>query len=169
MLPLVAAGALYALACAVLGGSLPESVPVLFDRHLVATRFVGRELFLLLAAAVGLGVAGLTAGAVALVRWYAPTATTRQAELRRLVAADLVQLGTATLLFLALELALAYGPSHGSGDEPASVAVAEVVHRLPVAAVVALAAHLVWLLWWAGWRLPRRYRRAAPRTADLLA
>ena len=169
MLPLVAAGVLYGLVCAVLGGSLPESVPVLFDRQLVASRFIGRELFLLLATVVRAGVAGLTAGAVALVRWYAPTATTRQAELRRLVVADLVQLGTATLLFLALELALAYGPTDGGGDQPAAVAVTAVVHRLPPAAVVALAAHLVWLLWWAGWRLPRRYRRPTPRTADLLA
>ncbi|MBB3676645.1 hypothetical protein [Modestobacter versicolor] len=166
MLPLVAAGALYVLVCAVLGGSLPESVPVLFDRDLVASRFVGREAFLLLATAVGAGVAVLTAAAVALVRWYAPTATARQAELRRLVAADLLQLGTATLVFLSLELALAYGPGDGGGDQPASMAVTDVVHRLPSAAVVALVAHLVWLLWWAGWRLPRRYRRPAARTAD---
>lgn len=164
MLPLVAAGVLYALVCAVLGGSLPESVPVLFDRHLVASRFIGREEFLLLTAAVGAVVAALTAGAVGLVRWYAPTATTRQAELRRMVAADLVQLGSATLVFLSLELALAYGQTQR--DDEVSVAVSTVPVRLPTAALVVLAAHLVWLLWWVGWRLPRRYRRPAPRTAD---
>ena len=174
MLPLVAAGALYALLCTVLSGSLPEFVPISWDSSLVADRFVRRHELVLLSAAVGLAVAAVSGGGAALVRWYAPAGTTRQAQLRQLVSADLVHLGSVTLLFLTLELAVGYGPEGvvgASGADSYASAEAELAAaagtELPVAALVLLAGYALYLLGWAGWWAPRRYRpHPAPREAD---
>ena len=179
MLPLVAAGALYGLLCLMLGTALPALVPLGWDADLLVTRLVPRGQFALLTTGIGVAVAAATAGGAALVRWYAPTSTPRQAVLRRLVAADLVHLvhlGTVTLLFLSAELAVVYGQlgqadaiSYASVEAALTasrVAVEAPGSRLPVAALVVLGAYLAYLLAWGVWLGPRRYRPEAVRTAD---
>ena len=176
MLPLVAAGALYGLLCLMLGTALPALVPLGWDADLLVTRLVPRGQFALLTTGIGAVVAAASAGGAALVRWYAPTSTPRQAVLRRLVAADLVHLGTVTLLFLSAELAVVYGQlgqadaiSYASVEAALTasrVAVEAPGSRLPVAALVVLGAYLAYLLAWGVWLGPRRYRPEAVRTAD---
>ena len=184
MLALVAAGALYGLLCLVLGTALPEVVPLGWDRDLLVTRLVRRDELVLLATSTGAAVGTVTGGGAALVRRYAPTATQRQAVLRRLVSADLVHLGAVTLVFLTVELAVVHGPLCGaeaaswtgadSASYPsleaalaASRAAAEATgSRLPTTALVALAGYLGYLLVWGGWLGSRRYRRELVRTAD---
>ncbi|WP_299956146.1 hypothetical protein [uncultured Modestobacter sp.] len=187
MLPLVAAGALYALLCLMLGTALPELVPLGWDADLLVTHLARRDHLVLLAAGAGTAVAAVTGGAAALVLRYAPTATARQTVLRRMVSADLAHLGAVTLLFLTAELAVVYGPLGGSEaaswtgqDTPsypsreaaltASRAAAGATgSHLPTTAVVILIAYLAYLVVWAAWVVPRRYRRDAVRTADSIA
>jgi uncharacterized membrane protein len=149
--------ALYAVAVTVAALVLPDRVPLHFGADLTADRTGSRAELVLGQAVLGVIVVAVFAGGAALARrasleWvnvphpeYWKSAE-NEPELRRRMRADLLHLGTVSMLVFAADSVLV------------TAAVVAGEDRLPIAAVVLLIAYVGYVLGCCAWLATRRYR-----------